>query len=151
MPSIAPFVASSDEAVKRMLKLAKPKPGEVLFDLGCGDGKIITTAAKEYGVKAVGIELREDLVKRALERVHALGLDQNVKVVHGDIFDQDIGDADVVTLYLTTHANEQIKPKLEKELKPGSRVVSNCYEIPGWKPVQVDDMGFSKIYLYVKK
>lgn len=151
MPSIAPFVASSDEAIMRMLKLAKLKPGDMLYDLGCGDGKIITTAAKEYRVRAVGIELREDLIKRAMGRIQTLGLENDVKVLHGDIFDNDIGDASAVTLYLTTHANEQVKPKLEKELKSGSRVISNCYEIPGWKPLQVDDMGFSKIYLYIKK
>ncbi len=150
MPSIAPYVASSDQSVKRMLQLAKLKPGEILFDLGSGDGKIITTAAKDYGVKAIGVELREDLVKKALERIHDLGLENDVKVVHGDIFDIDISDASVVTMYLTTHANEQVKPKLE-ELKAGSRIVSNSYQIPGWRPVQVDDVGFSKIYLYVKK
>ncbi|NIN53753.1 MAG: methyltransferase domain-containing protein, partial [Nitrososphaeria archaeon] len=102
MPSIAPYVASSDQSVKRMLQLAKLKPGEILFDLGSGDGKIITTAAKDYGVKAIGVELREDLVKKALERIHDLGLENDVKVVHGDIFDIDISDASVVTMYLTT-------------------------------------------------
>jgi tRNA A58 N-methylase Trm61 len=115
-------------------------------------------AAKEFGARAVGVELREDLAKKALSTVHEEGLQDRVTIVNGDIFNVDLTSADVVFLYLTTSANEKIKPKLEAELKKGVRVVSHDYEIVGWKPVKVDNfcenpkLGYPShtIYLYKK-
>ncbi len=155
---IAPFVPSPLPVVRYMLVLADLKPGEVFFDLGAGDGRTVIMAAKEFGARAVGVELREDLAKKALSTVHEEGLQDRVTIVNGDIFSVDLTSADVVFLYLTTSANEKIKPKLEAELKKGVRVVSHDYEIVGWKPVKVDNfcenpkLGYPThtIYLYRK-
>ena len=116
-------------------------------------------AAQEFGARAVGIELREDLAKKALQTVYQLGLQDRVTILHSNLFDVDISPADVVFLYLTTSANEKVKPKLEAELKPGARVVSHDYEIVGWKPVKVEEfcenpsLGYPShtLYLYRKK
>ena len=121
-----------------MLILSELKPGELIYDLGSGDGRIVITAAKEFGARAVGVELREDLVKQAHEKVSELNLNGKVKIVQKDMFNVDLSPADVVTLYLTTSANEKVKPKLESELREGARVVCHDYEILGWKPDRVD-------------
>ncbi|MEM2393662.1 MAG: class I SAM-dependent methyltransferase [Candidatus Bathyarchaeia archaeon] len=155
---IAPFVPTPIPVVRHMLVLAELKPGEVFFDLGAGDGRTVIMAAKEFGARAVGVELREDLAKKALGTVYEEGLQDRVTIVNGDMFDVDLSSADVVFLYLTTSANEKIKPKLEAELRKGVRVVSHDYEIVGWKPVKVDNfcenpnLGYPThtIYLYKK-
>mgnify|MGYP006267185279 CR=1 FL=1 len=141
-----------------MLALAELRAGEVFFDLGAGDGRTVVMAVKEYGARAVGVELREDLVKKALSTVYELGVQDRITIVNGDMFGVDLTSADVVFLYLTTSANEKIKPKLESELKAGVRVVSHDYEIVGWKPLKVvnfcenQTLGFPShtIYLYRK-
>jgi len=137
--SIAPYLASPMPVVRRMLMLAEVKPGEIVYDLGCGDGRIVITAAKEFGAYGVGIEIRRDLALKAMKAVKEAGLTDRVKIINANFFDIDISEADVVTLYLTTTANMKIKPKLERELKPGARVVSHEYEIPGWTPVLIDE------------
>ena len=156
---IAPFVPSPVLVVQRMLKLADLKAGEILFDLGAGDGRTVTMAAKSFSARAVGVELREDLAKKALSAIHENGLANRVTIVNGDMFDLNLSSADVVFLYLTTSANEKIKPKLETELKKGARVVSHDYEIVGWKPLKIDNfcenpqLGYPShtIYLYEKQ
>lgn len=155
---IAPFVPTPLPVVEYMLKLADLKAGEVLFDLGAGDGRTVIMAAKNFGARAVGVELREDLAKKALSTIHENGLTDRVTIVNGDMFNVNLSSADVVFLYLTTSANEKIKPKLETELKKGARVVSHDYEIVGWKPVKVENfcenpkIGYPShtIYLYQK-
>ena len=141
-----------------MLQLAQLKPGEVLFDLGAGDGRTVIMAAKTFGARGVGVELREDLAKKALGTIHDNGLTDRVTIVNGDMFNVNLTSADVVFLYLTTSANEKIRSKLENELKKGVRVVSHDYEIVGWKPVKVENfcenpqLGYPShtIYLYQK-
>jgi len=153
---IAPYVPSPPQVIRQMLILAQLKPGEVFFDLGAGDGRTVVMAAKDFGARAVGVELREDLVKRALSTIYENGLQDRVTIVNSDMFSVDLTSADVVFLYLTTSANEKVKPKLEAELKPGVRVVSHDYEIVGWKPVKVENfcenqtLGYPShtIYLY---
>lgn len=155
---IAPYVPSPPQVIRQMLILAELKRGEVFFDLGAGDGRAVIMAAKDFGARAVGVELREDLVKRALASVYEQGLQDRVTIVSGDMFNIDLSSADVVFLYLTTSANEKVKPKLEAELKSGVRVVSHDYEIVGWKPVKVEhfcenqSLGYPShtIYLYKK-
>jgi len=155
---IAPFVPSPPQVIRQMLILAQLKPREVFFDLGAGDGRAVIMAAKDFGARAVGVELREDLVKKALGTVYESGLQDRVTIVNGDMFNVDLTSADVIFLYLTTSANEKVKPKLETELKPGVRVVSHDYEIVGWKPVKVENfcenqtLGYPShtIYLYKK-
>ena len=147
--SIAPFVQTPVEVAKKMLELSHVKQGEVLYDLGCGDGRLIILAGKDVGAKATGIELREDLVERAKTEIKRLNLEDKVKVIQGNFFDVSISEADVVTLYLTSSANERLRPKLEAELKPGCRVVSHDFKIPGWKPVAVyDELLGHTIYTY---
>ena len=141
-----------------MLKLAELKPGEVLFDLGAGDGRTVIMAAKTFGARGVGVELREDLAKKAMSTIHDNALADKVTIVNGDMFGVNLTSADVVFLYLTTSANEKIRPKLDAELKKGVRVVSHDYEIIGWKPLKVENfcenpqMGYPShtIYLYAK-
>jgi tRNA A58 N-methylase Trm61 len=155
---IAPYVPSPPQVIRQMLVLAQLKPREVFFDLGAGDGRAVIMAAKDFGARAVGVELREDLVKKALSTVYENGLQDRVTIVNGDMFNVDLTSADVIFLYLTTSANEKVKPKLESELKPGVRVVSHDYEIVGWKPVKVENfcenqtLGYPShtIYLYKK-
>jgi predicted RNA methylase len=155
---IAPYVPSPPQVIRQMLILAQLKPREVFFDLGAGDGRAVIMAAKDFGARAVGVELREDLVKKALSTVYESGLQDRVTIVNGDMFNVDLTSADVIFLYLTTSANEKVKPKLEVELKSGVRVVSHDYEIVGWKPVKVENfcenqtLGYPShtIYLYKK-
>ena len=117
---IAPYVPSPLPVVQYMLKLAGLKAGDVLFDLGAGDGRTVIMAAKSFGARAVGVELREDLAKKALSTIHDNGLADRVTIVNGDMFSVKLTSADVVFLYLTTSANEKIRPKLETELRTGS-------------------------------
>jgi ubiquinone/menaquinone biosynthesis C-methylase UbiE len=135
--SIAPFVQTPVEVAKKMLEISQIKSGEVLYDLGCGDGRLIILAAKDLGARATGIELREDLIERARTEIKKLNLEGKVNVIQGNFFDVPISDADVVTLYLTSSANERLRPKLEAELKRGARVVSHDFKVPGWKPSAV--------------
>ncbi|MDH5390095.1 MAG: methyltransferase domain-containing protein [Candidatus Bathyarchaeota archaeon] len=154
---VAPFVATPTPVVRQMLILAELKSGEILYDLGSGDGRAVIMAAKDFGAKSVGVELREDLVKRALSNIHELGLEKKAQIFQNDIFKVDLSQADVVFLYLTTSANEKVKPKLETELKPGARIVSHDYEILGWKPSKIDNfcenprLGYPSHTLYVYK
>jgi len=152
---IAPFVATPLPVVKEMLTVAEVKLGETLYDLGCGDGRVAIMAAQEFGANAIGVEMREDLAKQAMGKVTELGLEGRVKIVQGDMFRIDLSQADVVTLYLTTSANDKVKPKLEAELKPGARVVSHDYEILGWRPIKIDNfcenprLGYPSHTIYV--
>jgi predicted RNA methylase len=140
-----------------MLDLAELKPGEVLFDLGAGDGRSVIMAAKAFAARAVGVELREDLAKKALSTIHDNSLADRVTIVNGDMFTVNLTSADVVFLYLTTSANEKIRPKLETELKKGARIISHDYEIVGWKPEKVEtfcenpQLGYPSHTLYLYK
>lgn len=154
---VAPYVPSPLPVVRRMLVLAELKPGEVFFDLGAGDGRAVIMAAKDFGARSVGVELREDLVKKALSAVYGHNLQNRVTIVNSNMFSVDLSSADVIFLYLTTSANEKVKPKLEVELKEGGRVVSHDYEIIGWKPAKVDKfcenpkLGYPSHTLYLYK
>jgi tRNA A58 N-methylase Trm61 len=155
---IAPFVPSPQTVVEYMLKLADLKAGEVLFDMGSGDGRTVIMAAKTFGARGVGIELREDLAKKAMSQIHENGIDDRVTIMNTDMFTVNLTSADVVYLYLTTSANEKIKSKLESDLKKGARIVSHDYEIIGWRPLKVENfcenptLGYPShtIYLYIK-
>lgn len=138
-----------------MLKLAETKPHDVVYDLGCGDGRIIAIAVKEFNVKkAVGVEKDKERVKEALHRIENDGLTGRAHVIHGDFFEINISEATVVTLFLLTAVNEALKPKFERELREGARVVSHEFRIPGWRHERVvdvkDENGLTHtIYLYV--
>lgn len=150
--SLAPFVPSPQNIVERMLEAAKLKPGETVYDLGCGDGRILITAAQRFHAKAVGVELSPKLVSMARSQVEQKGLTHSIKIIQGNLLDVDLSGADVVTLYLLTESNDKLRPRLEKYLKPGARVVSHDFEIRGWKPATVEEVYVyrrpHKIYVY---
>jgi SAM-dependent methyltransferase len=149
---LAPNVPSPVKVVDRMLEVSNLKPGETLYDLGCGDGRILIAAAGKYKAKAVGVEISPKLVAAATANIAKEGLSGMAHVIHADVLSVDLSQADVVTVYLATSLNEKLKPRFEKFLKSGARVVSHDYSIPGWKPSRVDRTGDSKhehlIYLY---
>jgi predicted RNA methylase len=121
-----------------MLIAAGLKPGETLYDLGSGDGRIVITAARQFGARAIGVEISEPLVRESTENIRRAGLEGRARIVQGHLLEVDLSDADVVTLYLLTSSNDQLKPNLEKYLKPGARVVSHDFQIRGWKPAKVE-------------
>ncbi|HYW41301.1 MAG TPA: methyltransferase domain-containing protein [Bryobacteraceae bacterium] len=135
--NLAPYIPTPQIIVERMLEAGHVQPGDVVYDLGSGDGRIVITAAQKFGAKAVGVEIRPDLVKKAQERIKELRLDDRVSMVQGNALHVDLSGASVVTMYLLTSSNERLKPNLEKYLKPGARVVSNEFPIRGWKAVEV--------------
>lgn len=135
---LAPFVTSPQPIIERMLELANLKSGEMLYDLGCGDGRILVSAVKKFGARAVGVEMSEPLVKQANNNIQSQGIQNQARVIQADMMGVDVSGAQVVTLYLLTDANDLLKPKLEKELKPGARVVSLEFKVRGWKPARVD-------------
>lgn len=148
---LAPYVSSPVRVVDKMLEMAVIKPGEKLYDLGCGDGRILIAAAQKYKAKAVGIEISPKLVAKANENIEKEGLSDQAHAVEGDLLNTDLSSADVVTIYLATALNEKLRPRLERYLHAGARVVSHDYPIRGWKPTRVektDDRHAHLIFLY---
>ncbi len=133
-----PFVRSTPEVIDRMLEMAQVKKGDVVYDIGSGDGAIIIEAAKKYGVRGVGIEIDEGLVAKARASALREKVQDLVEFRAADAFTVDISPATVVTLYMLPDFNAKLRPILERELKPATRVVSHDFEIPGWVPDKVD-------------
>ena len=147
--AIVPYYPTPPKIVRRMLKMAKVGPGDVVYDLGCGDGRILIMAVKEFGAdRAVGYEMREDLSGSALSEIRHQGLHGRVKLVNGNLFDADLYEATVITLYLDNSTNERLKPKLGKEARAGTRIVSHAFEIKGWKAARKKKIHGDTIYLY---
>lgn len=122
--------------VEKMLELAHLRPGEVLYDLGSGDGRIVIMAAQKFGARAVGIELDPRRSRQSLDRIDRLGLSGQIQIVQGDVLEQDLSLADVVTVYMTRYAMQKLTPRLDKFLREGTRVVICVDELPGKKPTQ---------------
>jgi predicted RNA methylase len=135
-----PFVRSTPEVIERMLELARVKPGDVIYDIGSGDGAIIIYAAKKYGVRSVGIEIDQGLVERARSNAYVEKVQQQVEFRAQDAFTVDISPATVVTLYMLPEFNAKLRPIMDRQLKPGTRVVSHDYAIAGWTPVHVEQV-----------
>ena len=147
------FVPTPQEVVDKMLELAEVKEGDVVYDLGCGDGRIPVTAAKKYGVKAVGFDVDPQRIKESKANVEKNGVGKLVTIKQEDIFKQDLSKANVVTLYLLPSLNVKLMPQLRK-LKPGSRIVSHSFDMKGAKPkkvvqVQTKEGGEHSVYLWV--
>ena len=140
------YVPTPLRVVRRMLALVNLRPREKLYDLGCGDGRILVIAAKEYGAFAVGVEVNPILVWLAKRNVKKANVGHYVRVIRGNLFNVDLREADVVTMYLSQYANERVKGKLAKELKPGARVVTYIFPIRGWRAVIADPE--YNIYVY---
>jgi predicted RNA methylase len=132
--------------VHKMLNMAEVGPDDLVYDLGCGDGRMIVTAARHYGSRAVGIEIDPLRYLWCQMMITVLGLRNRVRVVRGDFFAQDLRDADVVTCYLLQRTNEKLQAKLTQELRPGTRIVSNSFTFPRLHLLRGDSK--AEIYLY---
>ncbi len=133
------FVPTPQPVVEKMLEMAEIKPGDIVYDLGCGDGRIVVTAAKKYGVKAYGFDIDPKRIEESLANVKSNKVEHLVTLRRADIFKLDLREATVVTLYLLPELNVRLMPQLEK-LKPGSRIVSHDFDMRGAKPVAVHRM-----------
>ena len=143
------FVPTPNEVVNMMLKLAGVTKKDTVYDLGCGDGRIVITAAQKYGARGVGIDIDPQRVKEANERVQKTGVTDKVKIMNADLFETDISQATVVTLYLLPSLNQKLIPKLNKELKPGTRVVSQSFDMGDQNPPEkTEDVNGRKVYLW---
>ncbi len=129
-----PYIPTPQPIVDAMLEMGQIKEGDVLYDLGSGDGRIPITAAKQYGIRAVGIEIDPRLVSVSNANARAAGVEDLVEFVQADLFSAELQDADIVTLYLTEPLNLRLRPKLQQELKSGARIVSHSYGMGDWAP-----------------
>jgi precorrin-6B methylase 2 len=143
------FVPTPPEVVDAMLKVAKVGKGDVLYDLGSGDGRIPITAAQKHGIaRGVGIDINPERIKEANENLAKAGVGERVKFVNADLFEADLSDATVVTLYLLPALNLKLLPKLLKETKPGTRVVSHAFDMGTWKPEQTLKIGTREVFFW---
>jgi SAM-dependent methyltransferase len=137
---IAPYVPTPREVVDRMLELAEVGKGDLLYDLGSGDGRIVITAARRYGVKAVGFEIDPNLVKRSRDNIREAGVEHLVEIREQDVRTVDFSPASVLTMYLYPAANLRLRPAILRQLKPGSRVVSHEFGMGSWKPDRTEQL-----------
>jgi precorrin-6B methylase 2 len=135
---IVPYVPTPQEVVERMLELAQVKRGDVVYDLGSGDGRIVVTAAKKYGVKAIGFEIDPERIRESTENIKKAGVGDLVEIRQQDIRTVDLSPASVLTMYLLPEVNLMIRPNIWKQMKPGSRVVSHDFDMGDWKPLKTE-------------
>jgi ribosomal protein L11 methylase PrmA len=128
-----PYVPTTEKAVQEMLKLAGVKKTDVVYDLGCGDGRIVIAAAKTYGARGVGIDINPVRIREARDNAKKAGVEDLVRFEENDLFEADFREATVVTLFLLPNINLKLKPRLIEQLKPGTRVVSNTFDMGDWK------------------
>jgi cyclopropane fatty-acyl-phospholipid synthase-like methyltransferase len=143
-----PYVPTENEVVDAMLKLAGVKSTDVVYDLGCGDGRIVVRAARNLGARGVGIDINPDRIREAQANAKRNSVENLVRFEEKDLFDADIHEATVVTLYLLPSVNLRLMPKLLKELKPGTRVVSHSFDMGDWKPEKQESVDGAIIYLW---
>lgn len=145
-----PFVPTPSEVVNRMLEVAKVTSNDVVYDLGSGDGRIVITAAQKYGARGTGVDINQELVQQSQANAEAAGVADKVKFVQQDLFQTDLRNATVVTLYLLPEVNLKLRDKLFRELKPGTRVVSHNFDMGEWKPDRVEQIqtGIREHYVY---
>ncbi|MGE0079854.1 MAG: cyclopropane-fatty-acyl-phospholipid synthase family protein [Thiohalomonadaceae bacterium] len=144
-----PYVPSPDTVVDGMLRLAQVGPGDVVYDLGSGDGRIVIAAAQRYGARGVGIDIDPDRIRESNEKALEAGVDNQVRFIQGDLFEADIRPATVVTLYLLSSVNEEIRPRLLHQLRPGTRVVSHAFDMGDWQPDARTVVDGAEIFLWV--
>ena len=144
---IVPFVPSPQVVVDKMVELVGVKQGDVVFDMGSGDGRIVIAAAKK-GAKAIGFEIDGDLVKESRENIRRAGVEDLAEIRQQDILTVDFSPASVVTMYLLPDVNLKLKPNLLSQLKPGSRIVSHAFDMGDWKPERVERVEGRTIYLW---
>jgi cyclopropane fatty-acyl-phospholipid synthase-like methyltransferase len=151
--SVAPFVPSPSDVVHEMLTISEAGPGDILYDLGCGDGRILLSAVQEFNVdKAIGFEINQQMVEATKIKIRNAELEDRIAVYKLNFFDADLIPATLVTLYLTTSGNSKLRPKLEKELKTGTRIVSHDFPITDWETINPKKGPYEfknhKIFLY---
>ena len=129
-----PYVPTTEAAVRAMLKLGDVKKTDIVYDLGCGDGRIVIAAAKGLGARGVGIDINPVRIGEAKENARKAGVEKLVRFEENDLFDADIHEATVVTIFLLPNINLKLRPKLLHDLKPGTRIVSNTFDMGDWKP-----------------
>ncbi len=144
-----PYVPTSDGVVAAMLKAGGVKTDDILYDLGCGDGRIVIAAAQKLGTRGVGIDINPVRIKEAQANAEKAGVTGRVKFIEQDLFDADIRNATVVTLYLLPAVNLKLRPKLLRELKPGTRIVSHSFDMGDWKPEKEIEVNGETIYFWV--
>jgi SAM-dependent methyltransferase len=137
-PDLAPFLGTPMAVVAKMLELAQVDSSDIVYDLGCGDGRIVITAAKEYGARGVGIDIDPQRIQESEAGAIKAGVESLVEFLVGDAMKLDVSEATVVTLYLLPESNALLRPKLEKELKTGTFVISHNYRIPDWEGREID-------------
>jgi SAM-dependent methyltransferase len=148
-----PYVQTPTEVVGEMLRLARVDRNDVVYDLGSGDGRLVIAAARDFGARGVGIEIDPKLVAQSVETARRVGVSDRVSFREGDLFQLDLSDATVVTLYLSTAMNLRLRPKLLRELRPGARIVSHSFAMGDWSPARTIRVrtaeGTAEVYLWI--
>jgi tRNA/tmRNA/rRNA uracil-C5-methylase (TrmA/RlmC/RlmD family) len=152
-PRLAPFVPTPQDVVERMLKLAGVTKRDVVYDLGCGDGRIVITAAKEFGARGVGVDIDPRRIEESEANAKKAGVEARVTFKLQDALTTDVSKATVVTLYLLSSSNLTLRPLLTKQLRPGARIVSHAFDMGDWEPAKIerftDEMGITRtLYLW---
>jgi len=148
-PLDVPYVPTPQEVVTHMLKLAQVGPNDVVYDLGAGDGRIVITAAQQFGARAVGIDLDPVRIEEAQANAQRAGVSDRVQFIEQDLFTANISEATVVTLFLRPSLNLRLRPKLWRELKPGTRIVAHLYDMGDWRPDKVEYVDRRPVYYWV--
>jgi SAM-dependent methyltransferase len=152
LPARAPdihFVATPQYVVNEMLELAGTNQNDVVYDLGCGDGRFVITAAKKYGARGVGIDIDPERIRESRANAKKAGVEDRVTFLEQDLFDADLGPATIVALYLLPELNLSLRSRLFNQLKPGTRILSHDFDMGDWKPDAVDVLGESTYYFWV--
>jgi len=148
-----PWVPTRRELIRHIIRIAGVGPGDVFYDLGCGDGRVVIEAAK-HGARGVCIEIRPDLIKEAMKNAKKENVYERIEFINADFYTQDLSKATIIYMYLLTRVNASLKPKLEREARVGTRIITLDFEIPGWRPVHVEKHytgGLERtIYLYIR-
>jgi SAM-dependent methyltransferase len=149
IPINTPYVGTPPNVVNSMLKLARVHPGDVVYDLGCGDGRIVIAAAKDFGANGVGVDINAERISEARANARAAGVQDRVAFEVQDLFATDLHTATVVALYLLPEANLRLRERLQKELRPGTRVVANSFNMGDWQPDAVENVDGNPVYMWV--
>jgi len=148
-PKVPPYVPTPQEVVVAMLQAANVGPDDVLYDLGCGDGRIVVTAAEQFGARATGVDINPQLLRKAQANARQAGVTDRVQFLEQDLFETELQDATVVTLYLLPKVNLELRPQLLRDLKPGARIVSHTFDMGKWLPDQKVQVMEHTLYLWV--
>jgi 2-polyprenyl-3-methyl-5-hydroxy-6-metoxy-1,4-benzoquinol methylase len=144
----APYVSTPFPVVEGMLKLARTRKSDIVYDLGCGDGRIVITAAKRYGARGVGVDIDLDRIQEARANARREGVESLVRFTAENVYDVDIHEATLVTMYLLPDMHRKLAPKLRTDLRPGTRIVTHTFDLGEWKPRQIQNIDGEQIFLW---